>query len=46
MGTGRRRGRSIAVAARALPRRVLLLGGLVMGAIGSCTLPNIKPPSL
>jgi len=29
-----------------IPRRVLILGGLVMAAIGSCTLPSIKPPGL
>jgi hypothetical protein len=30
-----------------IPRaRLLALGGLVMGTIGSCTLPSIKPPSL
>jgi hypothetical protein len=29
-----------------VPRAVLLLSGLAMGTIGSCTLPTIKPPSL
>jgi len=29
-----------------VPRAVLLLSGLAMGTIGSCTLPSIKPPSL
>jgi hypothetical protein len=26
--------------------RVIALGGIVMAAIGSCGLPNIKPPSI
>jgi len=26
--------------------RLIALGGLVMATIGSCGLPNIKPPSL
>lgn len=29
-----------------IPPRVLALGGLVMATIGSCTLPQFKPPSL
>ena len=29
-----------------VPRRVLALAGLMLGTIGSCTLPSIKPPSL
>ncbi len=29
-----------------IPPRVLALGGLFLGTIGSCTLPTIKPPSL
>jgi hypothetical protein len=26
-----------------VPRRLLALGGLMLGAIGSCTLPKINP---
>jgi hypothetical protein len=29
-----------------VPPRVLTLGGLLLGTIGSCTLPSIKPPGL
>jgi hypothetical protein len=30
-----------------IPRaRLLALGGIVIGTIGSCTLPSIKPPGL
>lgn len=29
-----------------IPARVLALGGLLLGTIGSCSLPSIKPPSL
>jgi hypothetical protein len=32
--------------AHRVPRAVLLLGGLAMATIGSCTLPSIKPPSI
>ncbi len=29
-----------------IPPRVLAMSGLLLGAIGSCTLPSIRPPSL
>jgi len=29
-----------------VPRAVLLVSGIAVGTIGSCTLPTIKPPSL
>ncbi len=31
---------------RGIPPRVLALSGLLLGTIGSCTLPSIKPPGL
>lgn len=29
-----------------IPKRVLALSGLLLSAIGSCTMPQIKPPGL
>jgi hypothetical protein len=29
-----------------IPRAVLMLSGIAIGTIGSCTLPSIKPPGL
>lgn len=29
-----------------VPRRLLALAGLMLGTIGSCSLPSIKPPGL
>jgi hypothetical protein len=29
-----------------MPARLVALSGLLLGTVGSCTLPTIKPPSL
>jgi len=34
------------VATRVPRARLLALGGLMLGTIGSCSLPSIKPPGL
>jgi hypothetical protein len=35
-----------AIRAFRIPRALLMLSGILMGTIGSCSLPTIKPPSL
>jgi hypothetical protein len=39
-------GRIRGVLARVPRARLLALGGLMLGTVGSCSLPSIKPPGL